>query len=126
MRTDLMVLKEYVHDTEDTIVDSRAYERFTGEKEPLDPVAGHIKGAICLPFTNNLQPDGYWKSPQELAEKFASPNLSAEENPIFYCGSGVTACHNLLAYKVATGRHARLYPGSWSEWINYYPPTIGE
>lgn len=126
LHQDLIVDKEYVYETTDAIVDSRAYERFTGEKEPLDPVAGHIEGAICLPFANNFQPDGYWRSPKELAEKFAASNLSTEKKPIFYCGSGVTACHNILAYKVATGRLARLYPGSWSEWINYYPPTIGE
>lgn len=126
LRQDLIVHKEYVNETVDAIVDSRAYERFTGEKEPLDPVAGHIKGAVCHSFTNNIHPDGYWKSAQELRENFASLHLSTDKNPIFYCGSGVTACHNILAYKVATGRLARLYPGSWSEWINYYPPTIGE
>jgi thiosulfate/3-mercaptopyruvate sulfurtransferase len=123
---DLIVQKEYVHDTEDVLVDSRAYERYTGEKEPLDPIAGHIAGASCLPFTQNLHPDGYWLDKENLLTRFQGAGLSGVEKPIFYCGSGVTACHNILAFKVATGRLARLYPGSWSEWINYYPATTGE
>ncbi len=121
----LLVDKEFVHNTHDTLVDSRAFERYTGEKEPLDPIAGHIEGASCLPFTENLREGGRWKTKAELTKRFSEASLLEVENPIFYCGSGVTACHNILAYKIATESDARLYSGSWSEWINYYPATIG-
>ncbi len=97
------------------IVDSRAAVRYRGEQEPIDPVAGHIPGAINLPFPENWQADGRMKSVAELAARFA--DLPAPEKTIFYCGSGVTACHNLLAYQHADLGEARLYPGSWSEWI---------
>lgn len=126
LANELLVHKEYVNETNDAIVDSRAYDRFTGEKEPIDPVAGHIEGAICMPFTQNFREDGSWLTKEELADRFLKGTLPNLENPIFYCGSGVTACHNILAFKIATGRFTRLYPGSWSEWINYYPATTGE
>ncbi len=126
LRPNLLVQKEEVRNTADTVVDSRAYARFTGENEPIDPIAGHIEGAICLPFAQNLQEAGSWKSQMELAKRFEEANLLHQENPIFYCGSGVTACHNILAFKIATGSLARLYAGSWSEWIHYYPATMGE
>jgi thiosulfate/3-mercaptopyruvate sulfurtransferase len=107
------------------LIDSREYKRFTGETEPIDPVAGHIPGAQCIPYLNNTDEHGYWKSPQVLSKKFDDIDRNAVDSPVFYCGSGVTACHNILAYKLATGKNARLYPGSWSEWINYHPPAIG-
>lgn len=107
------------------VVDSREYKRFTGETEPIDPVAGHIPGAICKPYLDNTDAQGYWKSADELREKFADLE-HLNKAPIFYCGSGVTACHNILAYKIATGNDALLYPGSWSEWIHYYPAATGD
>lgn len=116
-----------VHDVDHykgQVIDSREYKRYTGETEPIDPVAGHIPGAICRPFSENTDTQGHWKSDQELFGKFADLK-DAEHPPVFYCGSGVTACHNILAYKIATGRDARLYPGSWSEWIHYYPAATG-
>ncbi len=102
-------------DVTQTIVDSRAANRYRGEVEPIDPVAGHIPGAISMPFAENWQPDGLLKSAEALRERFA--NLPAAEQVTFYCGSGVTACHNLLAYAHAGLGDARLYPGSWSDWI---------
>ncbi len=98
------------------LIDSRELRRYTGEYEPIDPVAGHIPGAVCIPYQENVSGDGFWKSPQELMERFEGIN----ETPVFYCGSGVTACHNILAYKIATGKDAFLYPGSWSEWIQHH------
>ena len=97
------------------VVDSRAPERYRGAVEPIDPVAGHIPGAVNMPFAGNWQDDGLLKSPEELRQRFA--HLPAAEHVTFYCGSGVTACHNLLAYAHAGLGDARLYPGSWSEWI---------
>lgn len=98
-----------------TLVDSRTAERYRGEHEPIDPVAGHIPGAINLPWPENLR-DGKFKSVAELKTRFAALGDEAGE-VVFYCGSGVTACHNLLAFEVATGRVGRLYPGSWSEYL---------
>jgi thiosulfate/3-mercaptopyruvate sulfurtransferase len=97
-------------------------KRYLGEVEPIDPVAGHIPGAVCYPFTANLKPDGKWHAQVELHKRFESIG-SPDAAPVFYCGSGVTACHNILAYKIATGRVSRLYPGSWSEWLIYEAPA---
>ncbi|MDI5892259.1 sulfurtransferase [Halomonas rhizosphaerae] len=95
-----------------TPIDARARERFRGEAEPIDPVAGHIPGAVCRPSADNLTGDGHFKSAAALASE-----LPEGESPIAYCGSGVTACHTILAYAVAGRPLPRLYPGSWSEWI---------
>ncbi|GAA5012587.1 sulfurtransferase [Kitasatospora paranensis] len=96
------------------LLDARAGERYRGEVEPVDPRAGHIPGAVSAPTTDNLGPDGRFRSPAELAERFAG--LGADGRPIgVYCGSGVTAAHELLALESA-GLTAALYPGSWSEW----------
>lgn len=94
------------------VIDARASERYRGETEPMDPRAGHIPGARNLPHTANLAADGTHRSPIDLAERFADLG----DEPIVYCGSGVTACHDLLAMTVAGIADARLYPGSWSEW----------
>ena len=98
-----------------TLVDSRTGARFRGEHEPIDPVAGHIPGAVNYPWPDNLDAVGGFKSPEQLRDRFSELGSGAEIT--FYCGSGVTACHNVLAYEVAFGRVAGLYPGSWSEWI---------
>ena len=95
-----------------TVIDARAAERYRGDTEPIDPRAGHIPGARNLPHMDNLTPEGVHRSPAELATRFA--DVGAE--PIVYCGSGVTACHDLLAMASAGLGGARLYPGSWSEW----------
>jgi thiosulfate/3-mercaptopyruvate sulfurtransferase len=95
-----------------TIVDARAPERYSGEVENVDARPGHIPGAINLPHAGNLGADGRHRSPGELAERFRDLG----KRPIMYCGSGVTACANLLAMETAGLEAGRLYPGSWSEW----------
>jgi thiosulfate/3-mercaptopyruvate sulfurtransferase len=97
------------------LIDSRAANRYRGETEPLDPIAGHIPNAENYPFAENVNSDGMWKSKEEIKDRFK--NLRQEKEMIFYCGSGVTACHNLLALHYAEIADAKLYPGSWSEWI---------
>ncbi|CAN0595466.1 unnamed protein product, partial [Laminaria digitata] len=96
-----------------SLVDARAQERFDGKVEPIDPVAGHIPGATCLPFQGNLSQDGQFKSAAALAERFAE----LPDPVIAYCGSGVTAAHNLIALRLAGRGEGILYPGSWSEWL---------
>ncbi len=99
------------------LVDARAPERFRGETEPLDPVAGHIPGARSRPFTLNLDAQGTFKHPAFLRAEFeALLDGDAHDLVVHQCGSGVTACHNLLAMEVAGFSGTRLYPGSWSEW----------
>jgi thiosulfate/3-mercaptopyruvate sulfurtransferase len=109
-----------------TVVDSRAPERYRGESEPIDSRAGHIPGAINIFHADNLAEDGTHLSIADLAARFAGIG----DSPIVYCGSGVTACHNLLAMSLVGITRARLYPGSWSEWssddsrpIETDPPT---
>ena len=100
------------------IIDARPDRRFTGEFEPLDPVAGHIPGAINWDFEENLDIDGTFLPPEALRENYqALLKGRAPWQIIHSCGSGVTACHNLLAMEVAGLPGSRLYPGSWSEWI---------
>lgn len=100
--------------SETVIVDARAHERFRGDVEPIDPVAGHIPTASCMPFGENLDDDGYWLDPAALRRRFAGlANVPA----VSYCGSGVTAAHNILAMVHAGLPEPSLYPGSWSEWI---------
>jgi len=99
------------------LVDSRVPERYRGEVEPIDPVAGHIPGAVNLPWNENLDEQGRLKSGTTLAERFAAMGDGADV--VVYCGSGVTACANLLAMDEAGLSKARLYPGSWSDWCSY-------
>lgn len=99
------------------ILDARAPERYAGEVEPLDPVAGHIPGARNRFFQTNLQPDGTFKSKEQLRTEFTA--LLEDWDPrdvIHHCGSGVSGCHNLLAMTHAGLDGSLLYPGSWSEW----------
>lgn len=99
------------------IVDARAPERFRGEIEPLDPIAGHIPGARNRPYVQNLNPDGTFKPAAVLREEFATLLDSTPLGRVVHqCGSGVTACHNVLAMEIAGLPGTRLYPGSWSEW----------
>ena len=97
------------------VVDARAGERFRGEVEPLDAVAGHIPGATNRFFKDNLQSDGRFRPPADLRAEFDAWGTDAQQ-VVHQCGSGVTACHNLLAMAHAGLRGSRLYPGSWSEW----------
>ena len=100
------------------LLDARARERYDGLREPIDPVAGHIPSAHSLPFSENLNTSGLFKSPAELKSRFmAITNEKNLKNSCSYCGSGITATHNLLALAHAGYPGARLYPGSWSEWI---------
>ena len=99
-----------------TLVDSRAPARFRGEDEPIDPVAGHIPGAINIPYQDNTDATGCFRPKEELADRFRAVESGARV--IVYCGSGVTACNNLLALEIAGHRGAQLYPGSWSDWCN--------
>ena len=100
------------------LLDSRTAERYRGENETIDPIAGHIPGAISAPYPDNLNPDGTFRSDDELRARFNSllGNTPADHTA-FYCGSGVTAAHNILALKHVGLGDARLYVGSWSEWI---------
>jgi thiosulfate/3-mercaptopyruvate sulfurtransferase len=106
------------------LVDVRAAERFRGEAEPIDPVAGHIPGASNLPTTANLEPSGHFLPATELRQRFLAAGAARDDAEVtgqpepvgVYCGSGVTAAHTVLAMQVA-GIEAVLYPGSWSEWI---------
>jgi thiosulfate/3-mercaptopyruvate sulfurtransferase len=99
------------------LIDARGADRFAGENETIDPVAGHIPGARNRPFTQNLDAEGRFLAPDALRRGFADVIGSDAENVVSMCGSGVTACHNLLAMEIAGLRGAHLYPGSWSEWI---------
>src|SRR6185295_5851008 len=98
------------------VLDARAAERYRGEVEPIDPRAGHIPGAKSAPFTGNLSSGTapVFLPAQALRERYAALGAEGRE-AIVYCGSGVTACHDLLALAVA-GLRGRLYAGSWSEW----------
>lgn len=98
-----------------TVVDARAPDRFRGENETIDPVGGHIPGAKNRFFKENLQADGNFKSAEQLRQEF-SVVLADPAQAVMQCGSGVTACHNLLALEIAGLQGAALYPGSWSEW----------
>ena len=99
------------------VIDVRENNRYRGEIEPIDLVAGHIPGAINVPFSTNLNENGQFLSPMELKEKYQTifGNIKSE-NIIIHCGSGVTACHSLLAIDYAGLAIPKLYAGSWSEW----------
>ena len=100
------------------LIDARAAARYRGEVEPIDPVAGHVPGAVNRPFSDNLAADGRFKPAADLRAEFAALlGAHAPQQVIHMCGSGVTACHNLLAMAVAGLPGSRLYPGSWSEWV---------
>ncbi len=119
-------LRTALADGEVVLLDARAPQRFAGEVEPIDPVAGHIPGATNYPFERNLGQDGRWLTTAQLAERY---RLLLGSTPahrcVAMCGSGVTACHLLLALEVAGLPGARLYPGSWSEWIRDPARPVG-
>jgi thiosulfate/3-mercaptopyruvate sulfurtransferase len=98
------------------LVDARAPERYRGEVEPIDPVAGHIPGAVNVPTEANVDGDGRFRPADDLRETYANVGATGGDDVAAYCGSGVTAAHDVLAMEVA-GIRAALYPGSWSEWI---------
>lgn len=112
---DVLAIVNAESDTQPTLVDARSFERFAGHEEPIDPIAGHIPGAQCLPFTDNLAADGCFKTSDQLAERFAQ--YEDPSNLVCYCGSGVTATHNILAARLAGLPEPGLYADSWSGWI---------
>ncbi len=123
VRADLLVsateVRRLLGDPAHRLIDARAPERFEGRVEPLDPVAGHIPGAANQCFQENLRSDGTFHPPEVLQERLATLlGGVAPERAVCYCGSGVTACHNLLALEYAGLHGARLYAGSWSEWCS--------
>jgi thiosulfate/3-mercaptopyruvate sulfurtransferase len=107
------------------LIDARSPERYRGEQEPIDELAGHIPTAICIPYANNLDENGHFKSAAVLRERFAP---YATHTSAIYCGSGVTACHNILSCAIAELPWPRLFPGSWSEWITQLdrPMILGQ
>lgn len=126
---DAQALQQGLGEPAMTLLDARALPRFKGEVEPIDPIAGHIPGAQCAAFTNNLGADGRFLPAEQLKQRFAEK--LGERSPtelVAYCGSGVTACHNLFALCLAGYPLGRLYAGSWSEWINdpQRPLAVGD
>jgi thiosulfate/3-mercaptopyruvate sulfurtransferase len=105
------------------VLDARMPERFRGEVEPLDPVAGHIPGARGAPWVDNLDPaTGLFRSRDRLRARYRALGVGDGISAIAHCGSGVTACHDLLAMRLA-GFHGRLYEGSWSDWVHAGRPV---
>jgi thiosulfate/3-mercaptopyruvate sulfurtransferase len=99
------------------LIDSREVDRYLGNSEPIDPIAGHIPGAVNYPWQDVSTPAGLALSIESQQQRWAA--ISPDVEPIVYCGSGVTACVNLLSLELAGIRGAKLYPGSWSDWISY-------
>ena len=116
---DTATVSAHLGDGTQTIVDARGAPRYRGEVEPLDPVAGHIPGALNRPFNTNLNADGFFKSADELRAEFAALLGNAKpETVVHHCGSGVSAVPNVLAMELAGLGRTALYAGSWSEWCN--------
>ncbi|MBA8795344.1 thiosulfate/3-mercaptopyruvate sulfurtransferase [Friedmanniella endophytica] len=105
--------------TAPAVADVRGWERYTGESEPVDPVAGHLPGAVSAPSMDNVGPDGRFRPAAEIAARYADLDAAAgPDGPVFYCGSGITAAHTLLAREAAGLTAGAIYPGSWSDWIS--------
>ncbi|MFD2670348.1 sulfurtransferase [Marinicrinis sediminis] len=119
-------VREQLNQAHTVLIDSREAIRFAGKQEPIDPVAGHIPGARNFFWKEVLKEDGTWKSEQELRELFS--DIDAASTIIVYCGSGVTACPNVIALQSAGFPNVKLYAGSWSDWISYRdnPVATGE
>jgi thiosulfate/3-mercaptopyruvate sulfurtransferase len=104
-------------DDDAIVLDARSSERFRGEPNPIDRRPGHIPGAVSAPWVENLDPEtGRFRSVNALRERFTGLGVRADRPAVCHCGSGVTACHNLLALTLAKLPSGRLYPGSWSDW----------
>lgn len=106
------------------LIDARSPARYRGEIEPIDPVAGHIPGALCVPFEGNLDAHNCFLPPAQLRARFTDAVATAREI-VCYCGSGVTACHNILAFRRAELPEPALFPGSFSEWITDPTRPVG-
>jgi thiosulfate/3-mercaptopyruvate sulfurtransferase len=119
LAVDAAYVSAHLEDPSSMLIDARSPDRFRGENETLDPVAGHIPGARNRFFRSNLEASGCFKRPEALRSEFLS--LLGDRAPasvVHQCGSGVTACHNALAMEHAGLSGSRVYPGSWSEWIS--------
>jgi thiosulfate/3-mercaptopyruvate sulfurtransferase len=117
MLVDADEVEQLRQDPSARVIDARAPERFRGETEPLDKVAGHIPGAVNYPYLSNLAADKTFLAPAELRHQLAAALGDVPpEQAVLYCGSGVSACHNLLALEHVGLPGAKLYAGSWSEW----------
>jgi thiosulfate/3-mercaptopyruvate sulfurtransferase len=112
----LEVIENELKNNTSTVIDVRDSYRYKGESEPIDLVAGHIPGAINIPFSENLDENGNFLSPEILKEKYSKLLQNKPEHLIIHCGSGVTACHTILALDYAGFPIPDLYVGSWSEW----------
>ena len=118
IRSDVSGLSSALAASRFTLFDARGADRFAGRNETVDPVAGHVPGAISMPFTANLGPDQRFLPASQLRERWAAIAARSDSAPLVsMCGSGVTACHNLLALELAGFPAAQLYVGSFSEWI---------
>jgi thiosulfate/3-mercaptopyruvate sulfurtransferase len=116
---DVRYVERHREDPKVKLIDARAAERFAGLQEPIDPVAGHIPGAVNRFWKENLQPDGRFKPAAVLRAELEDFLAGADPREVVHsCGSGVTACHNLFAMELAGLAASRLYPGSWSEWCS--------
>jgi thiosulfate/3-mercaptopyruvate sulfurtransferase len=122
LRTNWVVDIESVKQRKDSpsvvLIDSREGDRYRGEREPIDPIAGHIPGAVNYPWQDVTDAQGYVRPASEQQQRWAS--LPQHEERIVYCGSGVTACVNLLSLEMAGISHSQLYVGSWSDWCSYH------
>jgi thiosulfate/3-mercaptopyruvate sulfurtransferase len=110
-------------DAGNVVIDARQRERFRGDEEPLDPRAGHIPGARSVPARENVDANGRFLPPEQLRAKLSEAGVVPGADVVSYCGSGVTACHNLLAIEHAGLGEGRLYPGSWSQWSHTPRPA---
>ena len=105
------------------LIDARVGERYRGEHEPIDPKKGHIPGAVSAPWIDNLDADARFKSPEELRRRYEALGVDGKNGAVVYCGSGVNACHDLLALELAGLSDVRLYEGSWSDWSSRDAPV---
>jgi thiosulfate/3-mercaptopyruvate sulfurtransferase len=113
---DIEAVKACIDASDAVLIDAREAERYRGEREPIDPIAGHIPGAINYPWQDTTDAQGFALPPALQQQRWQ--NLPPAKEVMVYCGSGVTACVNLLSLAMA-GRGAKLYPGSWSDWCSY-------
>jgi thiosulfate/3-mercaptopyruvate sulfurtransferase len=116
-------VKKCLNDQSTLLIDSRDPERYKGNFEPIDPVGGHIPHAINLFWKENIDENGIWKNEKAFHHQFSS--LDKNKELIVYCGSGVTACANIIALH-AVGRKAKLYAGSWSDWVSYQENPVAK
>jgi thiosulfate/3-mercaptopyruvate sulfurtransferase len=114
---DITVVRSILHSSAHVLVDSREPDRYLGNTEPIDPRAGHIPSAVNYPWQAASTPDGFVLPIDRHRERWAA--ISPDMEPIVYCGSGVTACVNLLSLELAGIERSKLYPGSWSDWCSY-------